>query len=366
MNLPSVLVVDDEPNNFDVIETFLSEQDYQLHYAASGQEAIASLDIFQPDLILLDVMMPEIDGIEVCRQIKAMSKWQNVPIVMVTALNTKSDIANCLNAGADDFISKPVNALELRARVTSMLRIKHHYDDLQTLLKLREDMVKTIVHDLRNPLAGILFGLEFLKKPNYPPEKRDRKLAEICASSQKLKGLIDDLLQIALLEAGKIRLNYTEVDLCDLIRSAILNFESIAEQNNLSIVSQLPAEPCRQVSVDATTLHRTLDNLLSNAIKFSPPNSKIIVNLEFLTSGAPKIQVIDSGPGVPEGLQRQIFDKYEIGTLMPGISQIGLGLAFCKMVVEAHGGEIRVRNNHPKGAIFEIILASAYNIVSEQ
>ena len=133
MNHPSVLVVDDEPDNFDVIETLLSDRDYQLHYAANGQEAIASLDTFNPDLILLDVMMPGIDGIEVCRLIKALSKWQAVPIIMVTALSSKSDLAHCLTTGADDFISKPVNGIELRSRVHSMLRIKQQYDDLQTL-----------------------------------------------------------------------------------------------------------------------------------------------------------------------------------------------------------------------------------------
>ena len=115
MNSPSILVVDDEPNNFDVIETFLSGLNYQLHYAADGKDAIASLDTYNPDLILLDVMMPEIDGIEVCRQIKGMLKWQAVPIIIVTALNSKLVLDRCLNAGADDFIDKPINAVELRA-----------------------------------------------------------------------------------------------------------------------------------------------------------------------------------------------------------------------------------------------------------
>ena len=182
----SMIIVDDEPDNFDVIETLLSEQDYQLHYAARGQKAIASLDIFEPDLILLDVMMPGIDGIEICRQIKAMSKWQAVPIIMVTALSSKSDLANCLTAGADDFISKPVNAIELRARVHSMLRIKHQYDDLQSLLKLREDMVKMVVHDLRNPLAGILLGLELIKRIDYPIEKQQTQLARLDYCTQAI------------------------------------------------------------------------------------------------------------------------------------------------------------------------------------
>ncbi len=132
ITLSSILVIDDEPDNFDVIETFLGNHNYQLHYASGGQEAIDSLEVFQPHVILLDVMMPGMDGIEVCRRIKAMSKWEAVPIIMVTALTTKADLARCITAGADDFISKPVNSLELNARVRSMLRIYHQHCQLAT------------------------------------------------------------------------------------------------------------------------------------------------------------------------------------------------------------------------------------------
>ena len=131
MQKPSILVIDDEPDNFDVIETLLSHQNYRFHYTASGVEAIAALDILQPDLILLDVMMPGMDGIEVCQQIKTMPQWETVPIIMVTALTDKKDIARCLNAGADDFISKPVSLLELTARVRSMLRIRQLHTHLE-------------------------------------------------------------------------------------------------------------------------------------------------------------------------------------------------------------------------------------------
>ena len=177
MKLPSLLVVDDEPDNFDVMEALLPASDYTLHYAASGQDAIAALDLLQPDLILLDVMMPGLDGIEVCRQMKALAKWQAVPIIMVTALNTKGDLARCLQTGADDFISKPVNAIELRARVHSMLRIKQQYDRIQDLSQLQQTTIKllsdhlqalrgnlalNLPHELKTPLNGILGGIALL------------------------------------------------------------------------------------------------------------------------------------------------------------------------------------------------------------
>ena len=131
MDKPSILVVDDEPDNFDVIEALLSSQNYQLHYAASGQEAIASLELFQPDVILLDVMMPGMDGIAVCQHIRSLTQWKAIPIIMVTALIAKEDLAKCLEAGANDFLSKPINSLEFRARLKSMLRIKRQYDRLE-------------------------------------------------------------------------------------------------------------------------------------------------------------------------------------------------------------------------------------------
>ena len=160
MNKPSILVVDDEPNNFDVIEIFLcsgeeSEQqveDYQLHYAASGKTAIASLETCQPDLILLDVMMPDMDGIEVCKRIKMMPKWSAVPIIMVTALTSKQDLAKCLQAGADDFISKPVSRLEMIARVRSMLRIYDQYKQLANFNAKLESMVQQRTSQLQSML----------------------------------------------------------------------------------------------------------------------------------------------------------------------------------------------------------------------
>ena len=130
MNAFSILVVDDEPNNFDVIEALLSGEDYQLHYCSNGQAALERLVTVQPDLILLDVMMPKMNGIEVCRRIKAMPAWREIPIIMVTALTEKKDLANCLSSGADDFIRKRIIRLELTARVRSMLRIREQYRQL--------------------------------------------------------------------------------------------------------------------------------------------------------------------------------------------------------------------------------------------
>ncbi|MEM9163977.1 MAG: response regulator, partial [Cyanobacteria bacterium P01_F01_bin.4] len=159
MEKPSILIIDDEPDNYDVIEMLLACQDYQLHYATSGREAITSLDIFQPDLILLDVMMPDLDGLEVCRQIKNHPQWQMVPIMMVTALGTREDLARCLSGGADDFISKPVSGIELRARVHSMLRIRQQYRENQQLCGQLQDANQALeiaLTDLKDAQAQLV------------------------------------------------------------------------------------------------------------------------------------------------------------------------------------------------------------------
>jgi two-component system sensor histidine kinase/response regulator len=354
-NQPSILVIDDEPDNFDVVETLLDGKNYQLYYASSGEQALNRLDSFQPDLILLDVMMPDLDGMEVCQRIKADPQWQAVPIIMVTALTAKEDLAQCLATGADDFISKPVNGVELRARVNSMLRIKQQYDSMQVLLKLREDMVNMIVHDLRNPLASVILGAKILQFPGLSSEQQQGKVEQILLAGQQLQSLIDSLLIMAKLESGKIVLNYTKLDLRQVCMSALGDAEAMAAQKNLTLIRELP-ELGGMVEVDAVIFRRVLDNLLTNAIKFSPSNSQVIVRGEYLAGGGAKVQVADAGPGIPENLQKIIFEKYEVATQMPEVSQIGLGLAFCKMAIEAHCGTISIEDNHPTGSIFTVIL----------
>ncbi len=190
MNTYSILIVDDEPDNFDVIQSLLPAENYKLHYAINGEQAIASLDKFDPDVILLDVMMPGLNGFEVCKQIKAMSKWQYVPIVMVTALSSKEDLSRCLEAGADDFVNKPVNGIELRARVKSMLRIKKQHDRIQSFSKLQRHNIHSLstnLNEIRLDLAA-----EFSTEFDYP-------LDIILETTEHLTKNIDQLSSAAIL-----------------------------------------------------------------------------------------------------------------------------------------------------------------------
>lgn len=352
---PSLLIVDDELDNFDVLETLLMREGYDLRYAPNGKTALTCLENSPPDAVLLDVMMPEMDGIEVCRRIKASPVWNHLPVIMVTALTAKEDLARCLDAGADDFISKPVNAQELRARIRSMLRIKQQHDNLQSVMQLREDMVNMMVHDLRTPLAIILMAAFIMKMPDRTPDEMDKNIDRIEQAGYQLQSQIDSLLLMAKLESGTMTLNRTSIDLQTLCMEAVDEFEGIASQRQVTLRVKLPPVGSF-VTVDANIFRRIVDNLLSNAIKFSRLDSEVILEAEYLGADKAIIRVKDSGFGVNTAVKQSIFEKFEIGTFLENVPQIGLGLAFCRMAIEAHGGHITVEDNVPQGAIFSVYL----------
>ncbi len=364
-NPPKILVVDDEPTGREALVGLLLAQDYYLAVASSGAETLTKVPEFTPDVILLDVMMPGMNGFEVCRRLKAEEQWQHIPIILVTALDSREDLVRGLDAGADDFLSKPVSRPELQARIRSMLRIKKQYDDLkdkneqlETMLQLREDLSNMIVHDIRVPLSPILGFSELLLLEDDMSPQHKKDLTLIRNQAYRLNSFLNDMLVAAKMEQDKLLLNQTEVDLKQLILSVQENLEVIAKSRKIELTVDLPPE-FRQVSLDANLFQRVLDNLVSNALKFSPLKSAVRVQLTYLgdntTSPQARIQVFDAGPGVAPENRERIFDKFQIvGLKQKGVSQVGLGLAFCKQVVEAHGGRIFVEANVLKGSIFTV------------
>ncbi|NJN22789.1 MAG: response regulator, partial [Leptolyngbya sp. RL_3_1] len=161
---PQLLIVDDQSENFKVIEVLLSRESYELSYVSSGQAALQYLQLHRPDVILMDVMMPEMDGYALAQQIKDHREWQHIPVIAITALSDSEDLERCLAAGADDFISKPVDGVELRARIRAMLRIRRQYERLHYLVDLQDDLAHMMVHDLRSPLTSIAMSTSVLDR----------------------------------------------------------------------------------------------------------------------------------------------------------------------------------------------------------
>jgi signal transduction histidine kinase len=352
--MTSILVVDDNPSNFDIIESIFAMEDIDVFYSSSGIHALELLKTEAVDVILLDVMMPEMDGFEVCRRVKENPKWSCIPIIMVTALDSKEDLAFCLQSGADDFVEKPVNALELRARVRSMLRIKKQYDDLQHLLQVRSDLTNMIIHDLRNPLTTIILASDILKRTPLT-KKQQKKVEQIQSNGQRIISFIDDQLLIAQIEDGNLLLACEEVDVVAMIRHILEEFHliAIANKQDISFVTDFP-EQARLTTLDQSLFKRVIENLLANGIKFTNSGHKITIGVEYPPEIKLRISVCDEGCGISDEFKEVIFDRFKIGQVADNVQQTGLGLAFCKLAVEAHGGRIFVTDNQPQGSIFII------------
>jgi signal transduction histidine kinase len=353
-----ILITDDDRFSRKTTAALLSQEPYKLYFASSGAEALSMVDEEPPDLILLDVMMPGMDGFQVCRFLRAEEAWQHIPIILVTALDSLDDLTKGLDAGADEFLSKPVNGIELRARVRSMLRIKDQYDHLKESLQLRQDLTNMIVHDLKNPLAVLSLHIKLMENAlgtqNY--DRLDRYATVLRKNTLRLTDLADEILVMAKTEAGKISLNPIETELQSLLLQVIEDHQPIADSSNiqiaLSIESTVPP-----IAVDAKLVQRMLDNLLSNAIKFSFQKETVSITLAANGNANVVIQVADTGRGIPNEFKERVFDRFEIISMaQEQISQFGLGLAFCRVVAEAHNGSIHVEDNDPQGSRFVVTL----------
>lgn len=357
-----ILITDDEPKSLYTMEMLLYKEPFEILFAQSGQATLDLVEAEPPDLILLDIMMPDMTGFEVCRVLKSDKRWQHIPIILVTALDRKEDLVRGLEAGADEFLTKPVHGLELRARVRSMLRIKKQHDDLQEALRLREVMADMIIHDMRNPISALVLYTNLMTHRNGQSLPFNELAKKINHQVHRLNSFLGDLLLLAKIGSGKLLLQTTPLNVEKLLTSAATDHQDIADSKGITFKFSLPDKP-REFSLDEKLLQRVFANLISNAIKFSPNDSTISLRVSYPESDANspiqqagfRAQVIDEGPGIPEEHRERIFDKYEIIEVKhEAIPQIGLGLAMCKMAVEAHGGRIFVEENQPTGAIFTI------------
>jgi len=361
-NLPRILVVDDDSIVRETFSELLALEGYEVATACDGLEVLTSVPQFRPDVILLDVMMPIIDGYTVCRRLKSNPEWQHIPIILVTALDGRNDLLRGLEAGADEFLSKPVDRAELRARLRTMLRIKRQYDSLQEDVKMREDLINMAVHDIRSPLTAVMMhcGLLNLTGQNLTDRQR-HSINTIRSQTQQINAFANDLLVLAKMEHGQLTLQETEVSIAEVIGRLREQYALLADALGVKFETEMEQQRY-PVKLDPGLFTRTVDNLLSNALKFSSSGEKVTLRVSYPngttggTSGPKlRVEVADEGPGVPVEYREVIFDKYKtLDAKKEGVSQTGLGLAFCKMSVDAHNGRIFVTDNQPKGSIFTV------------
>lgn len=361
MKKSQILIVDDDDVSCELLKAFLLPEGYETECVHSGDEALKIMSKFKPDTMLLDVLMEGMDGLELCQRIKSNEDWENIPLILITSLDSKEDLSRGIDAGADDYLQKPVNRLELRSRVKSMLRIKNQFDELQEMLHLREDLANMIMHDMKNPLAAVLMASQLLQLKIKTPQEL-KYIDTIQVQSRRLESLMNDILMLAKMKEGKLTLNKETIDINEVLEGIEAGFHDICQHRGINFRTELLNKP-HEVSIDINLFQRVLENLISNSIKFSPDNSIVTLKAELIDSipgktlskASLRIKVIDQGHGIPEENREDIFDKFKVSPIKrKGISQLGLGLAFCKMVVNVHGGKIFVLPNEPKGSVFVI------------
>jgi two-component system sensor histidine kinase/response regulator len=365
---PLLLVVDDNPMNVDPLCDLLQAMGYRVAQALDGPTALEIVRERFPDLILLDIMMPGMNGYEVCRRLKADPRFAKIPIVFVTALSDTEDKLQAIEAGGDDFLTKPFNRPILLARIRSLLRLKEANDDLeasylklQALERLKDDLMKMVVHDLKSPLSAILATLEMAVDGDLGPltPEQHRLLADAHLRGDDLVRLIDDLFELTALEESRVTPDLSILDVGDLLHDIASGWRVRLERSDATL--HVEEVPQLRICADEHLLRRVLSNLIGNAIRHGGPNLHIRLSAvrapagETGTETGVRITVADDGVGIPEAYQELIFRKFG-SVRRDGLRSSGLGLTFCKLAVEAHGGQIWVESRDGEGSAFHFII----------
>ena len=354
----SILVVDDTVENVRLLVNVLIQQNYDIRPVTSGRQALLAATQAPPDLILLDVDMPDMSGFEVCQQLKSQPALRDIPVIFLTALNDQAEKVRAFDLGGADYITKPFQVDEVLARVRAHLALRQakvelsqQYDRLRELERLRDDLVKMVVHDMRSPLTALTCHLRFLDEEAgaaLGAEARD-DLRIAMESSATLYRMTNDLLDVSRLEQNRMPLEIGSHDVAPIAQEVCAMLAPLDRTRTLRV----ECDGAQPVRCDATIVRRILENLVGNAIKHTPSGGTIRVSLA--PSGAfLRLAVHDEGAGVPEEAHTRIFEKFGTAdsTGSRRFHSAGLGLAFCKLAAEAHGGRIGLQNASPRGSVF--------------
>lgn len=354
----TIMVVDDTPENLTVLAEMLRGQGYRVQAFPGGAMALKAAQARPPDLILLDVMMPAMNGFEVCERLKAHEALKDVPVLFISALSETADKVKAFAAGGVDYVTKPFQFEEVNARVQAHLELRRQrrelqeaYDKLRELETLRDNLTHMIVHDMRSPLMGIDYSFEFITMEEDRLSPRQQKYATMGRNScRELIEMVSSLLDVSRMEAGQMPLNRIPCDVRDIAKTAAQSVALLAHEKTLTV--RVTGDSASS-AVDRDVMHRVFVNLLGNAIKFSPEGGVIAVGIESARE-AVRVTVTDQGRGIPSEYHQRIFDQFgQVESRKERQKHSsGLGLTFCKLAVEAHGGRIGVESQVGKGSTF--------------
>ena len=352
----TILIVDDTPANLSVLAECLAGAGFSLLVAEDGEDALALTSRAVPDLILLDVMMPGIDGFDTCRRLKERAETRDVPVIFMTALTDTAEKLKAFSAGAVDYITKPIQHEEALARIHTHLTIRRLRRELEQQLALKERFMRIASHDLRNPLCLILMSGELARRKGAPAEIAEY-LESIHASARQMRGIIDTFLNLR--RTGGEAAPSGRCDLNLLATAVVGQHEPLAEQKEIALSLAL-AETLPGVRADAGLIYQALANYVSNALKFTPRGGR--VTLRTREAGLRlRMEVADSGPGVPEAERAALFTEFARLSPRPtaGEESNGVGLSIVKQLIESQHGTVGAEFPAEGGAVFWFELPTA-------
>ncbi len=346
----TLLLVDDNEDNLRMLSLRLNRRGYEVALATSGPKALDMLEKQKYDLVLLDIMMPDVDGFEVLERIRKEYSIADLPVIMATAKDESQDIVRALKLGANDYVTKPIDFAVLVARVQTHLTLKN-------LSQLKDEFLRIASHDLKNPLWSVQTAAQMIEElvpvGGTMTEQASKMFGMISRQATEMQRIISDFLDFQAIEDGQLILTLAPTDLNEIARAAVeINIDYAARKGialELALTEAMP--PLR---VDPARLSQVIQNFVSNAIKFSPKGSGEVVVRTQVEPGAVLVEVADCGPGLRDEDMKRVFGKYARLSNRPtgGEKSSGLGLAICRQMVELHGGQIGVRNNPGQGATF--------------
>lgn len=356
-----ILIVDDVMSNVLLLKVLLTNEKFAIATASNGRQALEQVEKENPDLVLLDVLMPDMSGFEVAQHLKSNPNTADIPIIFLTALNSTADIVKGFQVGANDFISKPFNKEELIIRVTHQISlvaakrlILSKTEELQRTIAGRDKLYSVIAHDLRSPMGSIKMVLNMLIL-NLPSEKIGAEMYELLTmanqTTEDVFSLLDNLLKWTKSQIGKLNVVYQDVDLVEVTDGVIEIFSMVASLKKIRIREMKPEK--MMVNADIDMLKTVVRNLLSNAIKFSKENSEVLVKMEEV-DGMAVVSVQDYGCGISEeGQKKLLHTDTHFSTFGTNNEEgSGLGLLLCKDFVVKNGGKLWFTSKEGEGSIF--------------
>ncbi|WP_309385499.1 hybrid sensor histidine kinase/response regulator [Cerasicoccus frondis] len=360
INLDIVIaVVDDTSENLKVLRRLLVQAAYKVLCFNDAESALRAFAKRKPDLVLMDVNMPTMDGYEACSEMKAQDQLRDIPVIFISALSDSEDIVRGFSVGGADYIVKPFRAPEVLARVKNNVSnhflqksLRESYQQVVELESMRDNLVHMIVHDLRTPLSTMQGYAQLCERRIQDGDiPRLDDIQRINDGADRMSCMLNDMLSVNQVERSGLRLNQGQFDVTEECRQLISLFQTTYPRHALSLSA--PGYPI-VLQADEGLIRRVIENLLVNAVKFTQTGLEILLEVKKDASGTVHIAVTDQGKGVPDEDKQRIFNKFSQAltsdTRYKG--SIGLGLTFCKYAVEAHSGEIGVQDSPNGGSRF--------------